>query len=208
VNIGAFSASLQDRREVWTATSISGSPNGGRAADLAIFAAIWTYCSRRLDLHACHRGSHAGAGSEARQSRPLDRAFALLDPLLARPALVVESNDALGRARQVGDDKADARIKLARMPLDFGDHPARLRPASGLIAEISIEPPDFIWRSSDRTLEQVADPALQDLVGRKPDRIFDPLGFQKTRRPRASRRLHLLENRYVRLCPGSASRRA
>src|SRR6476620_1921669 len=34
----------------------------------------------------------------ARQSRPLDRAFALLDPLLARPALVVESNDALGRA--------------------------------------------------------------------------------------------------------------
>jgi len=62
VNIGIFSAPLQDRREVWTATSISGSPNGGRAADLANFAGTWTYCSRRSDLHACHRGSHAGAG--------------------------------------------------------------------------------------------------------------------------------------------------
>src|SRR5262249_43088857 len=100
------------------------------------------------------------------------------DPLLACTARVVKGDDPLGRARQVGDDKADARIKLARMPLDFAIT-RRLRPASGLIAEISIEPPDFIWRSSDRTLQQVADPALQDLVGRKPDRIFDPLGFQK-----------------------------
>src|SRR5262249_20681610 len=33
--------------------------------------------------------------------------------------------------------------------------------------------------SSDRTLEQVANPTLQDLVGRQPDRIFDPLGFQE-----------------------------
>jgi len=42
-----------------------------------------------------------GGERSARQSRPLDRAFALLDPLLARPALVVESNDALGRAAHV-----------------------------------------------------------------------------------------------------------
>src|SRR5262245_36172925 len=68
-------------------------------------------------------------------------------------ARVVKGDDPLGRARQVGDDKADGRIKLAGRPLDFGDHPARLRPASGLIAEISIEPPNFIWWSSDRTLE-------------------------------------------------------
>jgi hypothetical protein len=27
------------------------------------------------------------------------------------------------------------------MPLDLGDHPARLAPASGLIAEIGMEPP-------------------------------------------------------------------
>jgi hypothetical protein len=42
-----------------------------------------------------------GGERSARQSRPLDRAFALLDPLLARPALVVESNDALGLAVHV-----------------------------------------------------------------------------------------------------------
>jgi hypothetical protein len=39
----------------------------------------------------------------------------------------------LGWAAHVGDDEADARIKLARMPLDFGDHPARLVPASSLL---------------------------------------------------------------------------
>ena len=98
-----------------------------------------------------------GVGRErsARQPRPLDRALAFLDPLLARPALVVEGNDALGRAAHVRHDKADARIQFARMPLDLGDHPARLGPGCGLIAEIGMEPTDFIGRSSDRTLDQV-----------------------------------------------------
>jgi hypothetical protein len=40
VNIRAFPAFLQDSREVRTATSASGSPNGGRGADLAIFPGI------------------------------------------------------------------------------------------------------------------------------------------------------------------------
>src|SRR5262249_49256047 len=100
-----------------------------------------------------------------RQSRPLDRAFALLDPLLARPALVVESNDALGRAAHVRHDEADTGIKLSRVPFDLGDHPARLGPTSGLIADIGMAAPDFMGRSSDRTLEQIANPTLQDLVG-------------------------------------------
>jgi hypothetical protein len=59
-----------------------------------------------------------GIGSErlARQPRPLDRALAFLDPLLAGAALIEEDDNPLGRAGQVGDDEADARIKLARMP--------------------------------------------------------------------------------------------
>src|SRR5262245_5556893 len=69
-----------------------------------------------------------GGERSARQSRPLDRAFALLDPLLARPALVVESNDALGRAAHVRHDEADAGIKFSGMPLDLGDNPPRLAP--------------------------------------------------------------------------------
>src|SRR5262245_15949420 len=63
-----------------------------------------------------------GGERSARQSRTLDRAFALLDPLLARPALVVESNDALGRAAHVRHDEADAGIKFSGMPLDLGDN--------------------------------------------------------------------------------------
>src|SRR5262249_25678805 len=68
-----------------------------------------------------------GVGRErsARQPCPLDRALAFLDPLFARPALIVEGDDPLGWAGHVGDDETDARIKLAVMPFDFGDHPAR-----------------------------------------------------------------------------------
>ena len=51
-----------------------------------------------------------GVGRErpARQPCPLDRALAFLDPLLARPALVIERNDPLGRAAHIRHDEADA----------------------------------------------------------------------------------------------------
>src|SRR6202040_2397588 len=106
-------------------------------------------------------------------------AFSLFDPLFACAALVVEGDNPVDRARQVGDDEADARIKLARMPLDLGDHPARLGPASRSIAEIGMEATYLVRRSPDRTPEQVANPALQELVGRQPDRVFDPLRLQE-----------------------------
>src|SRR5262249_43466370 len=109
-----------------------------------------------------------GVGRErpARQPRPLDRALALLDPLLARAALVVESNDALGRAAHVRHDEADAGIKFSGMPLDLGDNPPRLGPGSGLIAEARMGSAHMVRRTPDRTREQIADPALQNLVGR------------------------------------------
>jgi hypothetical protein len=78
-----------------------------------------------------------------------------------RAALVVESDHPFGRTAHVRHDEADPGIKLARMPLDLGNHPARLAPACRLVGEIGLEPPDFIGRSSDRTLEQVANPTLQ-----------------------------------------------
>jgi hypothetical protein len=74
-----------------------------------------------------------GGEGPARQPRPLDRTLALLDPLLRYAALVVEGDNALGRTRQAGDDKADARVQLARMPLDLSDNTPWLPPALCLI---------------------------------------------------------------------------
>jgi hypothetical protein len=50
--IRVFSALLQDGRELRTATDASGIQNGGRVANLAIFAGIWTHSSRRLLVNA------------------------------------------------------------------------------------------------------------------------------------------------------------
>jgi hypothetical protein len=47
--------------------------------------------------------------------------------LLARSTLVVKGDDILGAPHHVGNDEADARIKLPRMPLNLGDDAARLR---------------------------------------------------------------------------------
>jgi hypothetical protein len=52
INVRVFPALLQDRREVLTATSTSGSPNGGRVADLAIFPGIGTHSFCQLLLNA------------------------------------------------------------------------------------------------------------------------------------------------------------
>ena len=54
---------------------------------------------------------------------PFDRAFLLLNPLVARAVLVLAGDDVLGAARHVGDND-DTRIKLARMPFYLGDHSA------------------------------------------------------------------------------------
>ena len=97
-----------------------------------------------------------GSERSARQPRPLDRALAFLDPLLACAALIVEGDDILGGSRHVGDDEADPRNKLARMPLDFGDHPARLGPASGLIVEARMRPPHMVRGSPNRARQQIA----------------------------------------------------
>jgi hypothetical protein len=86
-------------------------------------------------------------------------------------ALVIEGDDALRRSRQVGDDEIDARVQLARMPFDLGHDVARLIPALRPIAGAGEEAAYFLRRSPDRALQQISDLALQDGVGRQPDRI-------------------------------------
>src|SRR6516164_8317089 len=109
----------------------------------------------------------------AGDSKPVARSFS---PLMPRDGQ--EGDDPLRRSCHAGDDEADTRIKLSGMPFDLRNHPARLGPASGLIAEVRMKPAHLVWRSPNRTLEQITDPVLEDLVGRQPDRILDPFGFQ------------------------------
>src|SRR3954453_18196547 len=65
------------------------------------------------------------------------------------------------------------------MPLDLGHDMARLVPALRLIAEAGIIALYLVGWSPDRALQQMSDLALQDLVGRKPDRVACTLGFKK-----------------------------
>ena len=65
------------------------------------------------------RGKHS-----ARRAVPIDSLLALLDPLLAGAALIVEGDDPQGLTAQIGDDEANAGIKLAGVPYDIGNHPA------------------------------------------------------------------------------------
>jgi hypothetical protein len=58
------------------------------------------------------------AAKERHDSR-VDLIAPLPDALLGRTTLVVKGHDALGWSRQVGEDEADTRVKLAWMPLDF-----------------------------------------------------------------------------------------
>jgi hypothetical protein len=61
------------------------------------------------------------------------RLLAFLDPLLRRPALVVEPHDGAIGELEIRHDEADAREQLAVMMLDFRDYPPRLRPIPHLI---------------------------------------------------------------------------
>src|SRR3954453_13202401 len=65
------------------------------------------------------------------------------------------------------------------MPLDLGYDMARLVPALRLIAEAGVIAPYLVGWSPDRSLQQISDLILQDLVGRKPDRVAGTLGFKK-----------------------------
>src|SRR5665811_2448463 len=69
------------------------------------------------------------------------------------------------------------RIKLARVPLDLGNHAARYLPALRLITEAGVVPSDLARRTANRALEQVADPLLKNLIGRQPDRVLVAFGL-------------------------------
>lgn len=113
-----------------------------------------------------------------RQPRRLDRVLAFLDPLLRFAALIVEIHHVLRGTVQVGHDEADGREQLAWMPLDLGHHPARAVPTLSLIVEAVVVAPHRLRRPAHRTVQQVADAPLEDLVAGQAYRIEETLGLQ------------------------------
>ncbi len=73
----------------------------------------------------------------AGEARPVGGFLPFLDPLLRRPALVVEMDDGAVRPRERGDDEAHPGEELPEVMLDLGDHPARPVPGGGLVLEES-----------------------------------------------------------------------
>jgi len=92
------------------------------------------------------KADRVGGGGAARQAGPT---WPRLCPLLAGAAVVLEGNDALRRPRQVGDDEADARIKLA----------SATPPWPPLVAACSMSRPGSrSWRSTGAPQAAVARP--------------------------------------------------
>ena len=74
--------------------------------------------------------------------------LAFFDVLLSGAALVVEPHHPVRVHRQFGDDEANTRKQLSRVPFDLGDHPARLVPGRRLILEVLVEAFDTVLRRS------------------------------------------------------------
>ncbi len=72
------------------------------------------------------------------EARPMGGFFALLDPLLRRPAAVVAVDDGPGRLGERGNDDAHARKEFPEMMLDLSGDPLRPVPGGGLILDPAI----------------------------------------------------------------------
>ena len=99
--------------------------------------------------------------------------------LLGGAALVVEPHDPVRVHGHVGDDEADTREQLARVPFDLGDHSARLVPGRRLILEVLEEPFDLgQGRPPHGPFQPMRDLLAQDVVRRQPDGVEEPGFFQ------------------------------
>src|ERR1022692_161447 len=99
------------------------------------------------------------------QSRHLYRLLPLFDPLLCRPALVVEAHYRPARCLQVGDDESDSGEQLSKVELHFRHDPSRCLPARGLVEEALVPHHWLVAWPSHRARQQLRDVALQAVIG-------------------------------------------
>jgi hypothetical protein len=72
------------------------------------------------------------------EPRPVGGFLTFLDPLLGRPALVVEADHGPVRPSQGRDDEAHPGKELPEVMLNLGDHPPRPIPGRGLILKAPV----------------------------------------------------------------------
>src|SRR5262245_19440184 len=95
--------------------------------------------------HPEQQADLVGAEAVAGEPGPVDGFLALLDPLLGRPALIVETDDRSVRPGQGGNDEAHSREEFAEVVLDLGDHPPRSVPRRGLTGSFDTVPAERSW---------------------------------------------------------------
>ena len=107
----------------------------------------------------------------AGEAGPVGGFLAFLDPLLGRPALVVEADDRSVRPCERGDDEAHPREEFPEVMLDLGDHASRSASGGGLIPEAAVSNKRGAAGPTTGADEKVLDGNLQHLVGREPDGV-------------------------------------
>ena len=111
----------------------------------------------------------------------MEGVFAFLDVLLGGAALIVKAHHPVRLHWQAGDDEADLRKQIARVPFDLGDNTAFLAPGRRLIVEILVDALDLGERgAADVPRQPMRDLLTQDVFGRQSDgvkiaRFFQPL---------------------------------
>src|ERR1022692_1776945 len=98
------------------------------------------------------------------QSRHLHRLLSLFDPLLCRPAFVVEAHHAPIGYLQVGHDESDSGEQLPEVELHFRHHTPRRLPARGLVEKALVPDHGLVARSSYGPRQQLRDVSLQTVV--------------------------------------------
>jgi len=112
-----------------------------------------------------------GPEAVAGKASPVGGGFALLDPSLFRPTLVVKADDGRVRPGQGGDDEAHPGKELAPVMLDLDEDPSRSVPGGGLIGEAAVADPRGMAGPAAGRDEQVLDGPLQHGVGRETDGV-------------------------------------
>ena len=100
-------------------------------------------------------------------------------PLLRRSPVIVKRHHLFGRARQVGDDVADAGVQFAGMPFNLGNDTAFPAPRSSLIAEAGVIAPHMAGWTANGTRQKMGNSFLKNFIGFGTDEVFVILTFQK-----------------------------